>query len=359
MKKILHILSLACWATCIISCVDQITLDSPDIPDSGILIQGNLLVGPVESTGEVNIAELYKYDKNLPKRLGGAKVVLENEAGQRKEFLSSGDGTYHLKVLNDNPEIPIKDGQQYRLSVSFPNGNKYHSEWEPLLTTPKNAAIDIDIINKEYVNVTGELQMAPYVALQLSTGLTGNNGNRLHLLWQLNQAYKITQNPGPLTKTCFAIRPLLEDVVPVFDGNLAASDTIRKYVVTETAIDYRFAEGYYFLLDQLAISENTFNYFNELNQILARKGTFFDAPAGAIRTNIVNENDPTANTYGFFYIGRPETSRLYVSPVTAGSPGFRCPLPPSISGEPPPKNSCDDCLCEPGGQLDKPDWWIE
>lgn len=359
MKKILHILSLACWVTCFISCVDQITLDSPDIPDSGILIQGNLLVGPIESTGEVNIAELYKYDKNLPKKLGGAKVVLENEAGQSKEFLSSGDGTYHLQVLNDNPEIPIKDGLQYRLSVSFPNGNKYHSEWEPLLATPRGATLDIDIINKDVYNPIGELQTAPFIGLQISTGLTDNSGNRLHLLWQLNQAYKITDDPGPFTKTCFAIRPLLEDVVPVFDGSLAATDTIRKYVVTDTRIDYRFAEGYYFLLDQLAISENAFNYFNELNQILARKGTFFDAPAGAIRTNIVNENDPTANTYGFFYVGRPETSRLYVSPVTAGSPGFRCPLPPSTSGEPRRKNACDDCLCEPGGQLEKPDWWIE
>ena len=96
---------------------------------------------------------------------------------------------------------------------------------------------------------------------------------------------------------------------------------------------------------------------DELYQLLSKKGTLFDPPAGAIRSNIVGLNEPEEPVYGFFYAAQQDTLRRYISPAEAGNPDFYCPLPP-VNGEAPRPTACDDCLLESGAGLERPVWWV-
>ena len=347
---VLAVLCLLTWA-----CVDEVRLEAPDQPESGLLVKGQLIAGnPAKAS--LYIAELYQYNRNLPKPIGGAKVSLENDQSQSLPFIASGDGNYFLDIPSGNPSMSVQPGYKYRIKVNMPNGTQYLSAWETLLNGPKIDNLDFKVADKEVLGSDGKLAMLPHVYLNLNTRLVDTKGNRVHLLWEPLQAYKITDNNE---FSCYATRKILNDIVPIFDGQNATSDALQGYPLLETPLDYRFAEGFYFLVPQTAISQDAYGYFEELNQILARKGTFFDPPVGPIRTNIYNPDDPKAQNYGFFYVAQTDTARLYIPPTAVGNPSRYCPLPPVFPPPeiPPPPTSCDDCIIEAGADREKPWWW--
>jgi len=338
------------------ACVDEIELSAPDQPDSGILVQGRFLNG---NPGIVtaNVFELYTLSNNLPRAIAGATVVLGDDEGHEVELLSNYDGNYYLALDPHNPDFPIQTGRKYQLSVTMPNGQIYQSAWEVLLPVPPIDSVHVEWIEREELDNMGRLVSVPYTRFGVSTDLTTPGSSEPgRFRWEFDAAYRITDD---LLKTCYTVRRLLNDNVFVLNSALLAQNNLLGYPLAETTVDYRFAEGFYIIVYQQSISENAYGYFDELRQLLSRKGTLFDPPAGAIRTNISNITNPDALVYGFFYVAEQDTARLYISPDMAGNPHKRCPIPPSLSGQKGPPNSCDDCLLEAGeASLQKPIWWL-
>ena len=336
------------------ACVDKIELPRPDVPDAGMLVQGKLLFG-YPGTISANVFELYTLSSNVPKPISGANVILEDDEGHALTLGSNAAGSYFQELNPDDPNFPVATGRQYRLRVSLPNGRKYQSAWEILQPAPKPEGVEAAISEQEYLNNLGILVTDTFARFSINTPLTTLNSTKpARLRWELDQGYKLTDDPG---KTCFVVRKFLEENVFVFNGVGAGKSRLDHYFLTETQVDSRMAEGFYFLVYQQSITENAYGYFEELYQLLSKKGTLFDPPAGAIRTNIASLNDPDELTYGFFYVAQQDTVRVYISPEMAGNPDFHCPLPPRLNGGPPP-NPCDDCLLDLGASLDRPVWWV-
>lgn len=334
-----------------ISCVDNIQLGRPDLPDSGMLVQGKLLVGK-PSRVSAEVFELYTLSSNLPRPIGGAKVILEDDQSHSVLLFSDAAGSYFLELDPDDPAFPIIEGRNYRLKVSLPNGRAYESAWEPLLPAPKPDSLSVDFALQEYTDGRGELRTDTFARFGIHTPLLVN-GQAVFFRWELDQGYKLTDDPG---KTCYVVRDFLADNVFALNSAAAGAGRLDNYFLTDALVDYRFAEGFYMIVHQQSISPDAFGYFDELQQLLAKKGTLFDPPVGAIRSNISGLNEAEELTYGFFYVAKQDTLRLYISPETVNYPKPYCPLPP-INGSAPNPNACDDCLLELGAQTFKPDWW--
>lgn len=338
------------------SCVDKIELPPPpDHPPSAMLVQGKFLFGD-KGRVTASVFELYTAPNELPKPIGGAQVALQDDQGHQISLLSNFNGNFYLEIKENDPNFPVQVGRQYRLHVSLPSGQVFQSEWETLMPLPPVDDLRVDFVNREVQNQFGELENTPFARFSVSTGLkTPGTVGPARFRWEFDQSYRITDD---LMRTCYTIRALLNNNVTLLDGALAGTDSLAAYSLFETPVDYRFAEGYYLILYQQSISNNALGYFSELNQLLAKKGTLFDPPAGEIRSNISSPTHPDALTYGFFYVASQDTARLYVSPEMAGNPRRYCPLPPSATGQPHKPNACDDCLLEAGdSRLEKPDWW--
>lgn len=355
MSKSCHPLLLF-FALALSSCVDKIELPPPpDRPSSGMLVQGKFLMGD-RGRATANVYELYTAPNELPRPIGGADVWLEDDLGHRINLNYYSHGDYAVEIAANDPSFPVVAGRQYRLAASLPNGQLFLSAWETLLSALPLSGLQMDSVRREIVNHIGELETVTYAQFKLNTSLKMPGGSAAaRIRWEIDQSYRITDD---FMRTCYTIRPLLADNILLFDGAVAGKDTLEGYELIETPIDYRFAEGYYFVLYQQNIGQNAHGYFSELNQLLAKKGTLFDPPAGEIRSNISSPSHPEMLTYGFFYVAAQDTARLYISPETAGNPRKYCPTPPSLSGEPGPPNACDDCLLESGdSRLEKPEWW--
>lgn len=347
--------------TCFWACVDKIELGGSDRPGSGILVQGKFIPGtPGLVTAEV--FELYVLSGNQPRPIGGAKVVLHDDLGHAIDLISNYDGKYYRAFDRNAPAFPVQPGRQYRLVASLPDGRVFESEWESLLDPAPADSLRAEIVVREFINADNVPVPIPTVQFYLDAGLKApGSAVPARLRWEIDQSYKITdtpKNPDIAPKTCFSVRKLFKDNVLIIDGNSISQDRLQGYPLVETPVDYRFSEGFYLLVNQQTISANAYGYLEELNQLLARKGTQFDPPAGAIRSNITCPTHPETLVYGFFYVAQEDTARLYISPDFAGNPRTYCPLPVTFN---PPSHPtpCDDCLLEAGGQLEQPYWWQE
>ena len=348
-KYIWILLFSGLWA-----CVDKIELPDSDHPPVAMLVEGKFVSG---TPGRViaSIFELYTGAKEGPKAIGGAQVVLQDDQGRELALVSALNGEYYHDVPADNPAFPVQTGSRYRLVATLPGGRIFQSEWETLLPAVPVDSLNAEITSREVLDNIGKLDTVKLFRFNVHTGLHYPGLDApVHFRWELGQSYRITDD---FDKTCYSIRALLQDNVVIFDNTLAKRDRLDHYVLGETGLDYRFSEGFYFILYQQSISENACGYLAELYQLLQKKGTPFDPPAGPIRSNMTSPTHPDIPVHGFFYVAAQDTAFLYISPETAGNPEVFCPVPPSISGEKGPPTACDDCLNESGGHLEKPAWW--
>lgn len=335
------------------ACVDPIELSRPDLPDSGLFVQGRVLYGQPCSIS-ASVFQIATLLNNVPQPISGAQVFLEDRQGAALPVPASSSGNYALLIDPDNAVLPIAPGKEFRLSLSLPNGKKYVSGWELLLPAPKPDSVHVTFELREYTDSRGEQRVDSFAYFSISTPLAAPGATSpARIRWEIDQGFKLTDNPG---KTCFVLRKLLAENIHILDGTKAGLSRLDNYPLTQTIVDYRCAEGFYITILQQSISENAYGYFDEVYQLLSKRGTLFDPPAGEVRSNISNLNDPGEQVYGFFYVAQQDTVRSYISPAVANFPDFYCPLPPT-NGSQPLKTSCDDCLCEAGAQLDKPVWW--
>ncbi len=345
--------SLACLLACS-SCVDKIELPDSEHPPVAMLVEGKFIAG---TPGHVtaSVFELYTNPNELPKAIGGAQVVLQDDQGHELVLFSGSNGAYYQDVPAGNSAFPVQTGSRYRLVATLPGGRIYQSAWETLLPAVPVDSVHAEIATREVLDNMGKVDTVKMFRFNVDTDLHYPGLDApVHFRWELGQSYRITDD---YDKICYSLRALLQDNVIIFDNTLAKQDRLHNYILGETRLDYRFAEGYYFILYQQSISENACGYLAELYQLLQKKGTPFDPPAGSIRSNMTSPTDPDIPVHGFFYVAAQDTARLYISPETAGNPAPYCPIPPSIGGGSGPPNACDDCLLEAGGQLEKPDWW--
>jgi hypothetical protein len=338
------------------ACVDKIELSAADQPASGMLIQGKFLSG---TPGKVtaSVFELYTNPNDLPKPIGGAEVALEDGSGHRLELFPAGsNGQYQADVQANNPAFPVQPGMRYRLRVELPGGRLYLSAWETLLPSIPADSLHVMPVVREVPDSEGILRLDSFIQFSISTSLRLPGSDTLaRFRWEIDQSYQITDDQE---NTCYTIRPLLQNSLHIINGTVSGRQYLERHDLLETKLDYRFAEGYYLVVYQQPVSANAYGYFEELNQLLAKKGTLFDPPAGAIRSNIANPDQPDELVYGFFYATMQDTIRLYVSPETAGNTARYCPLPPLNGAGPRPPNACDDCRLEAGdSRYEKPGWW--
>jgi hypothetical protein len=290
--------------------------------------------------------------------LAAAKVSIETQSGETAPLFSNGDGYFTLNLSEYFPDFPVETGRQYRLKALLPNGNLYQSDWQILLPSPNVEGLRLDTFQTIGTPTVGLPTVQNNFQVQVSSSIRAPVANQaLYLFWEIDQSYRLTDNGG---QVCYAYRPLLTEQLMLLNGNTVGAERIEQYPLVNIPITYLFGEGYYLILYQQAVSADTYGYLYEVNQLLAKRGTLFDPPAGAVRSNIQNAADPAERVNGYFYTAWPDTFRLYISPAQAGYPKPYCPLPPSNgAGQgPTPPTPCDDCRLEPGGVYQKPSWWI-
>ena len=115
------------------------------------------------------------------------------------------------------------------------------------------------------------------------------------------------------------------------------------------------SEGYYLRVFQQSVTDDAFEYWSQVNQVASRTGSLFEAPAGRVKSNITNVNDPEEETFGYFYATEEREIRVFVEPSLAGNPSITCPGALNQGGGAP--SNCCNCLTVANSTTERPSWW--
>jgi len=74
----------------------------------------------------------------------------------------------------------------------------------------------------------------------------------------------------------------------------------------------RFWEKYLVRIEQLAISQDAYLFFNLVNNQLSITGDIFDPPPATIRGNILNIDDPEEVVLGYFFAADAAVDSIFV-----------------------------------------------
>lgn len=348
-----------------LSCLQEIDLEGPARPDDGIAVGGALILGD-PSVVRVRVDRLFQFDgSNLPDKIVSAQVVLENEAGQEVRLPYQGDRDYYAEFPAADPTFRIAVGEHYRIRVTTREGQRFASDWQPMLQPPAPDSLRIVPTSREQLDeTTGQLRTVPMLEIRLSTALPRPTPANpvAGLRWVFRGMSRMTEHtdrkPAENWRRCYFEEAVNGQEIVVIDATADDSDRLVDYPLTRVPLDGRMAEGFYFIVQQQGLDRATLDYYLQLKKLSQRGGTIFDPPAGAIRNNIRSLDQEDAEVYGFFYAAAQQTARIYISPAMAGFPAKVCPFPPSQSPVP-PTTICDDCLISPNASLQKPAWWTD
>ena len=195
-----------------------------------------------------------------------------------------------------------------------------------------------------------------YVKVFVNANLVNSDAERVSLRWDISGVYRFpeipwTDNPFIFINTCYVDVKNPFNEIDIVNGVDIDGNEVREFEIFEMEADFRFASGFYFTLIQKAIDNEAAAYWQEVKRAIVREGTIFDAPAGQIRSNIIQTEGPAEEVVGYFYTAGIDTIRHSVTREESGNQRHLCGL--FMAHE-----TCCDCLLIPNSSYEKPHYWI-
>lgn len=339
------------------SCLDEIGLPESAATPDAVAITGFLKKGN-PNVIKVHVEVLINYlESETPKTIDDAFVQL-SDGVQFMDIPFSKSGDYLLEFATDDPGFSVDFGKSYFVQVNIPGRGVYQSQPDQLHQVPKPDSITTQLGRQEILNDANNVVEQNILTYSITTPLTAPLENDKALLkWELEGVYRIIESVPPIVaipnpRTCYVSDQIGLGKVFLFNGNNTFQDKIQKFELMDVLVDFRYSRGYYFSLYQQSLSQEAYQYWENVKAIIERNGSFFEAPPGKITGNIIKPDNPKEEVFGFFYATKEDTIRLYVNQDRAGLPRPECP---PISEE----TKCLNCILRLNSSLEKPSYWIE
>ncbi len=251
----------------------------------------------------------------------GASVSIVGVEGNSYHLTESDSGLY---LSNPNEFVAIT-GQEYMLDIVTANGNHYQSDMVRVKPTPP---IDSVYFRRENRISDDGLELD---GLKFLVDAHDPNGTTSFYRYEWIETYEtylayaapweyddMAPDPGfPIKRSevfpqiCYSSKrgnnilvagtdQLSEDIVSEFELN---------YVSTQ---DYRLRSRYSILVEQFALDEKGFNYWQELQKNSESLGTLFDPLPYELRGNVRNIDNPDEAVLGYFDAAQSSQYRLFV-----------------------------------------------
>lgn len=323
------------------SCIDVLDL-RPATTAKLLVVDGKLSGSAGRQLLRLSETSLVGRSANFPP-VEGAQITLRDHLGNEGLYAEIEPGVYAL----DGSIIAGTPGRTYILRIEV-NGEVYESLPETMPESVRPDSSSFVVTNGRLLNIysnipiPGDIEKGPY------------------LKWRIDYVYQLSEyfcHPLDPTLVCYVQQYLGNQLLPILDGSLLARGETARPFVAATEADRRFGETVFFNVYQETLSPDAFQYWNKISLLLTQTGSFFDAPPGAVRGNIININKPEEPVLGYFYAAPEDTTHVKILasdflPLTinpyCGIPGF----PPF-----PRPAECCNCGLLPNASTIVPPYW--
>jgi len=311
-------------------CIEEYYPDDEVLKIGTLVVQAHLNNKPGKQTLVLSRSSTLVYPEFDP--LSGCYVEVLNREGDSREFKEVRPGHY---VFDHNDNF-FRNMEEYRLLFLSPAGKQYESEFEKLHPTPEISTIyykqenhsnsDPDEIEEGvqfYMDFEIEKQSGTYLRWQVTETYEVHNPEYSAIIF--GQDYRMKELPDSSSwRTCW----ITSNIPEIFTLDLrdVEGETYKKmplnYVNTETR---RLNIRYSILVEQLALSQSAFQYWNEQAKNSQSGGALFDSQPALSPGNICNVDDENEVVIGFFSVSGLRENRVFVEDV----PGLKTQKDPS------------------------------
>ena len=316
------------------------------------------------SDGRFFITKL-RYGQNLMDKgqnVTDAQVRLLSDNGLSWMYTSVRPGEYWLL----DTDFQAVTGARYKLQVSLLSGEIYDSDWETMDDSVGEMSdisfIESERIKVQFINKGTEEELVNVNVVELTVDVPINTSEaKKYYMWQYEPTWEFIA--GRLTsanpyfkcwvrgKSYLSQYTILEDNVGGYSKSLINIDVdANEKVFVDLSV----------LVKQYVISEDYYNFLNELND-QGQSSDIFATPPYNLKTNYYNSNNKPV--FGYFSVRYEEARRMYFSVADLSyyvNSNELIDVCRSAIGPYPPDDPCDNCLeynfgGDPG--IVKPSWW--
>ena len=270
-----------------------------------LFVEGALISG-----GELTTVKLSRTaslaDTSYIKPVLFANITVVGEDGTSQSLTAIGNGEY-------STILELEPGENYQLSIATAEGKNYQSEIITLKETPPIDSVNWRVVNGSELEIlvnthdvennskyykwdfveTWEFNAAYYSSLEYINGqvVFRNRENQIYTCWQNNSSSSI----------------LL--------GSTAAlgEDIIYQKSILKAPFSWKLSKKYSIEINQHALSEEAYNYFENMKKNSEDLGSFYDAQPTEIKGNIHSVSNPDEPVIGYVYATSVEKERIFIS----------------------------------------------
>ena len=302
------VLLLLSFFTPFFACVDEIDLNV-DTEERTLVIDG--FVSDLLGSHRVKLSlssVIGIGNDNILSPVPGATVKLLDNTGGSFSYMELENGVYELSSFE------ALRNTEYFIDVVLADGRHYQSIPEKLRASSLITSVSYDITEQTLRNNIGEFEKKTVISLKLGTDVSGSEEPPF-LRWRVEGEYALSENyPGALnTKTCYIPTRLDINDVRIFNTSKLEDGKLFDQIIAETEYNYRFAEQFCFHLFQFSISEDEFNYWDNIKEIIDIDGGLFDPPPGTLIGNVRNIDDVSDIAVGYFSVASISFERQFIN----------------------------------------------
>ena len=309
------------------------------------------------------------------------QVKIVDELENEFFFTEESDGIYTATIDNNI----LVNGRKYKLVFNTPEGNNYESAYETIVET---APVDSVYPVVEKIFNIDKQEDEDYIRfyLDLKAPETGSRYYR----WELTETYEIHSyyhidayydgetiyRYPPFRDSLFYcwITSEIDELYSSNTVNLVINEKKKIPLNRFPATSRRMSVRYSLLIEQYALNEKAYDYWNQKKTEIQESGGLYTAQPGQGASNISNINDDAEKVLGYFWASSLSEKRIfYKDPTKYRKPYGYCeievfdttihdiglyPIYLTLLEQIPmyARRRCFDCTLE-GGSLAKPDFW--
>lgn len=315
----------------------------------------------------------------------GCSVEIIDDQEQKFELFEYEPGKYKIWMTEEY----LVAGRAYRVYIQTSDGVIIESDYDYMPTGP-----EVNDIYYEIEDIVTNNPEESMYGIQFYINLDGNMDQSRHYRWRLTETWeyhaayprefyydgqvRAVIPPDYSQIVCYNTR-LIDEIFTLSTKNFnanAVQDFPLNYVKNTTS---RLAILYCLLIEQIALSEEAYQYWEQLKQNTSETGGLYSTQPIAVKGNLHNISNPDEEVLGFFQSSWLTKKRIFVDPIPDLELVFsdRCSpfsldfgyqeISPrdypvylfTINGQPTTTRLNDECVfCTmQGGVTEKPDYW--
>lgn len=367
-------------------CIDEYSLDGSQVPSPKIVIEGNLTDACGNHEIRVSRSSTIEHAFFIP--LSDCNVLVESNNGEIYHFLEDAGKKGSYIFENDGECFNI--GKEYRLVVKTTDGKVYESSYEIMLPSPPIDSLYFERRNLEMSNLVDTIK-----GIQLLLDFRASEYFGHYYRWSIEETFefhstwpkrsyisttgKVTGSVDYSTYVCYKTEEL-DDIFTLSTINLNKNEYIKAELNFVSDKTQRLMYNYSILVKQYALTEDAYNYWENIRKNNRVEGGLFSTQPSMVRGNITNVTDSSEIVLGYFTVSSESSRRLVVDSLEGldFDDVFYCspiPIELIIPEKPRPMylvddvkddkgntilawgfTECFDCTLL-GGQLNKPDFF--